>query len=530
MTQGYLALVLHAHLPYVRHPEANKKYLEEDWFFEAMTETYIPLLHAFENLRRDDVDFRLTLSMGPPLLTMMRDPLLLERYAQRLDSLIELGDKEIKRTWGNSAYGPIADMYRTRMIQTRDTFRRHEGNLVQAFRTFQDIGKLEIITCNATHMFLPLADRNWAVCHAQVELACREYERHFGRRPRGMWLGECGYMRGLDELLRESGIDFFFVDTHGILYSEPRPAYGVYAPLHTPAGVAAFGRDAESSKQVWSSKEGYPGDPLYRDFYRDIGYDLDLDYIKPYIHPEGIRHATGYKYHRITGRDVPLHEKAPYDFGAAKERTTLHAANFLHNRGKQVQYLRPRMDRPPIVVAPYDAELYGHWWYEGPDFLEDLFRKMQYDQDLVAPITPSEYLSLHPTNQVAQPCTSSWGHKGYAEYWLNGSNDWVYRHMHKCGERMVELARAWPDAQGMRRRALNQAARELVLLQSSDWAFIMKTGTMVPYATKRVCDHTNQFNAIYDSVKKGEMNEGWLAELEEKDNIFPTLDYRVYLR
>ena len=529
MTQGYLSLVLHAHLPYVRHPE-SRNVLEEDWFFEAMTETYIPLLHSFENLQRDGVDFRLTLSMGPPLLTMMRDPLLLQRYEERLDSLIELGDKEIKRTWGNGAYGPIADMYRTRLGKIRDTYNRYDKNIVQAFANFQDQGKLEIITCNATHMFLPLADRNWAACHAQVELACREYERHFGRRPRGMWLGECGYMRGLDELLREAGIDFFFVDTHGILYSEPRPVYGVYAPLHTPAGVAAFGRDAESSKQVWSSKEGYPGDPLYRDFYRDIGFDLELDYIKPYIHPEGIRHSTGYKYHRITGRDVPLHEKAPYDFGAAKERTTLHAGNFLFNRVKQVQHLRAHMDRPPIIVAPYDAELYGHWWYEGPEFLEDLFRKMQYDQNVVAPITPSEYLSLHPTNQVAQPCTSSWGHKGYAEYWLNGSNDWVYRHMHKAGERMVELARTFPEAQGLRKRALNQAARELVLLQSSDWAFIMKTGTMVPYAVRRVCEHTNQFNAIYDGIKKGALNEGWLKDLEEKDNIFPTIDYRVYQR
>jgi 1,4-alpha-glucan branching enzyme len=155
---------------------------------------------------------------------------------------------------------------------------------------------------------------------------------------------------------------------------------------------------------------------------------------------------------------------------------------------------------------------------------------MQYDQDLVAPITPSEYLRLHPSNQVAQPCTSSWGYRGYAEYWLNGSNDWIYRHMHKAGERMVELARTFPDAQGMRRRALNQAARELVLLQSSDWAFIMKTGTMVPYATKRVLDHTNNFTALYDGLRKGDMNEQWLKGLEEKNNIFPTLDYRVYLR
>jgi 1,4-alpha-glucan branching enzyme len=529
MTKGYLAIVLHAHLPYVRHPE-HAKFLEEDWFFEAMTETYVPLLHAFENLSRDGIDFRLTLSMGPPLLTMMRDTLLLSRYAAKLDLLVELGDKEIERTRGNDAFHPIARMYRDRFSGVRDTFRRYEGNLVQAFRNFQDAGKLEIITCNATHMFLPLADRNWAACHAQIEVACREYERHFGRRPRGMWLGECGYFRGLDELLRESGIDFFFVDTHAILYGDTRPAYGVYAPVHTPAGVAAFARDAESSKQVWSSKEGYPGDALYRDFYRDIGYDLDLSYIGPYVHTDGIRHATGFKYHRITGRDVPLHEKAPYDFGAARDRSAMHAGNFLFNRGRQVEYLRSKMDRDPIVIAPYDAELFGHWWYEGPQFLEFLFRQMLYDQDLVAPITPSEYLGLYPTNQVQTPCTSSWGYKGYAEYWLNGTNEWAYRHIHKAGERMVELARTFPDAQGLRRRALNQAARELLLLQSSDWPFIMKTGTMVPYAVKRVCEHTNQFNALYDGLKKGELSEEWLLTLEEKDNIFPTIDYRVYLR
>jgi 1,4-alpha-glucan branching enzyme len=529
VTQGYLAIVLHAHLPYVRHPE-HPHHLEEDWFFEAMTETYVPLLHAFEALSRDDVDFRLTLSISPPLLGMMRDPLLLGRYAARLDKLVELGDREVERTRPDAAYGPIAWMYRGRIAGIRDTFRRHEGDLVRAFRNFQDAGKLEIITANATHMFFPLADRNWAACHAQIELACREYERHFGRRPRGMWLGECGYFRGLDALLRESGIDYFFVDTHGILYGDRRPVYGVYAPVHCPSGTAAFGRDAESSKQVWSAQEGYPGDPLYRDFYRDIGFDLDLDYVRPYIHPDGIRQATGYKYHRITGRGVPLHEKAPYDFGAAKERTAVHAGNFLFNRAKQVEHLRAHMDREPIIVAPYDAELYGHWWYEGPQFLEDLFRKMQVDQDAVAPITPSEYLNRYPTNQVVTPCTSSWGYKGYAEYWLNGSNDWVYRHLHKLGERMVELARTWPDAQGLRRRALDQAAREVVLAQSSDWPFIMKTGTTVPYAVKRVCDHVNRFNALYEGVKKGELSEPWLRELEERDNLFPTLDYRVYLR
>ncbi|MEX2145627.1 MAG: 1,4-alpha-glucan branching protein domain-containing protein [Candidatus Rokuibacteriota bacterium] len=529
MTRGYLALVLHAHLPYVRHPE-HEHFLEEQWFFEAMTETYIPLVHVFEGLQRDGIDFRLTLSLSPPLVAMMRDPLLIRRYARELDRLVELGHREVERTGGDAALRPLAEMYRDRVTGIRETFRRYEGDLVRAFTPFQDAGVLEIITCNATHMFLPLSDRNWAACHAQIELAAREHERHFGRRPRGMWLAECGYFRGLDELLRESGLRYFFVDSHGVLFADRRPIYGVYAPVYCPTGVAAFGRDVESSKQVWSAQEGYPGDGLYRDFYRDIGFDLDLDYIRPYIHPDGIRHATGFKYHRITSRQTPLHRKALYDPAAARERAAAHAGNFLFNRERQIEFLAEKMDRPPIVVAPYDAELFGHWWFEGPMFLDFLFRKMQYEQQVVAPITPSEYLARHPTNQVATPSASSWGYKGYHEVWLNGSNDWVYRHVHTMGERMVELAHRHPDAQGLRRRALDQAARELLLAQASDWTFIMKTATTTPYAVGRLCDHVNRFNHLYESLLAGTISEPWLAELEARDNIFPQLDYRIYTR
>jgi len=529
MTRGYLALVLHAHLPYVRHPE-HEHFLEEHWFFEAMTETYIPLLRVFEGLLRDGIDFRLTLSLSPPLVAMMRDPLLLSRYARRLDALVELGHREVERTRGDETFHRLALMYRDRLVHVRDTFRRWEGDVPRALRAVEDAGMLEILTCTATHMFLPLADRNWAVCHAQIELAAREHARHFGRRPRGMWLGECGYVRGVDELLRESGVRYFFVDAHGLLFADRRPLYGVYAPVCCPTGVAAFGRDVESSKQVWSAEEGYPGDGVYRDFYRDIAWDLPLDAIRPWIHPDGIRHATGFKYHRITDRRLPLDRKEPYDPHAARERAAVHAGNFLFNRGRQVEFLAERMDRPPIVVAPYDAELFGHWWFEGPQFLDFLFRKLQYDQDTVTPITPSEYLARHPTNQVATPCTSSWGYRGYAEVWLNGANDWVWRHLHVMGERMVELARRHPEAQGLRRRALTQAARELLLAQASDWPFIMKTGTTTPYAVRRITDHVTCFNALHDALAAGTLNEPWLKELEERDNLFPDLDYRVYSR
>jgi len=525
MAKGFLSIVLHAHLPFVRHPERTDV-LEELWLHEAITGTYLPLLQAFEGLVTDGVPFRCTVSLSAPLISMMTDDLLKARSAAHMDKLIELADKELDRTRPEPQYHRLAQMYADRFRSLRHTWRCHDGDLVRAFRKLQDAGRIEVITSTASHAFFPLMDRNWAAIRAQVHTAADLYERHFGGRPPGLWLGECGYVPGVDELLREAGIRYFFVDTHAVLYAEPAPVYGSYAPIYCRTGVAAFARDVESSVQVWSAKEGYPGDPHYRDFYRDIGYDLPMDYIGPYIHPEGHRIYTGIKYHAITHQK--LHDKWVYDPGIARRRAGEHAAHFRENRQRQVERLAANMDRPPLIVSPYDAELYGHWWFEGPQFLDDLFRQLHYDQDTVETITPGDYLRRHPTHQVATPSASSWGKGGYSEYWLNESNAWVYRHLHAAAERMVELARRFPNAEGLTARALNQAARELMLAQSSDWAFIMTTGTMVPYAERRTNEHVLRFNRIYDGLLGAGVDEEWLREVESQDNIFPDVDYRLY--
>ena len=201
---------------------------------------------------------------------------------------------------------------------------------------------------------------------------------------------ECAYAPGVDEILKENGLKYFFTDTHGILYASHRPRFGIFAPIFCPTGVAAFGRDVESSKQVWSTMEGYPGDYNYREFYRDIGHDLDYEYIKDYIHPDGIRIHTGIKYYKITGK-VDLSQKEPYNPGAALAKAAEHAGNFMFNRQHQINYLAGLMDRPPLIVAPYDAELFGHWWYEGPAWLEYLIRKIAFDQNDIELLTPSDY-------------------------------------------------------------------------------------------------------------------------------------------
>jgi 1,4-alpha-glucan branching enzyme len=524
--QGYVSLVLHAHLPFVRHPEYDD-FLEEDWLYEAITETYIPLINMMDGLVQDKVDFRLTMSMTPPLCSMLLDPLLQDRYLRQINKLIELCTKEIERTRLDPAFHDLAWYYKNTFENCRYVFaEKYGGNLVGAFKKFQDLGVLEIITCGATHGYLPLMMDDREAVRAQIMIARDHYRECFGRDPRGIWLPECAYVPGIEKILQEAEIRWFIVDSHGVLFADPKPQHGIFAPIFTPSGPAAFGRDVDSSKQVWSAEEGYPGDLNYREFYRDVGYDLDYDYIKPYIQPNGQRKFVGLKYHAITGRTP---HKNPYQPQVARERAAAHAENFMLNREKQISHLHDLLGIPPIVLAPYDAELYGHWWFEGPQFLDFFFRKTAFDQTTYRTITPSEYLTKFPTQQVCTPSPSSWGNKGYWEVWLEPSNDWIYPHLHVAAQRMTELARHYRDCYGLTERAMKQAARELVLAQSSDWAFIMKTGTMVPYAVKRTKDHLLRFNRLYDQIKANQIDTEFLSNCEWRDNIFPNIEWRYYL-
>jgi Uncharacterized conserved protein len=524
MEKGYLSLVLHAHLPYVHHPEFPD-FLEEDWFYEAITETYIPLLRVFHNLTDQGINFRITISLSPPLLSMFKDSLLQRRYLRKIENLIHLAEQEVERTKWLPQFQEVALMYLEHFRFCHYFFcEKNRCDLTNSFKELESAGNLELITCGATHGFLPLM-LNQTAMKAQIKLAVDYHQKIFGRKPRGIWLPECGFQPGVDRFIRDEGLRFFFTDAHGILHASPRPKYGVFAPIYCPSGVAAFGRDLESSKQVWSANEGYPGDYDYREFYRDIGFDLEYEYVRPYLPSSGIRVPLGIKYYRITGRTL---DKQPYNIWAGKEKASLHAGNFMFNREKQIEYLAQIIDRRPIVVSPYDAELFGHWWFEGPQWLDFLIRKITFDQKAIKLITPGDYLEMYPKNQVSVPSMSSWGYKGYNEVWLEGSNDWIYRHLHQVADRMVELTSMFPNSDGLLQRALNQAARELLLLQSSDWAFIMKTGTMVDYAIKRTKTHINRFNNLYEQIKYNRIDPGYLARIEERDNIFPELDYRIY--
>ncbi len=522
--QGLLSVVLQAHLPYVRHPEYDK-FLEEKWLFEAMSETYLPLLRTFRNLEKKGIDFKLTISFSPTLTEMLVDTFLQNRYLAHLESLLELADKEIVRTRTNPEENKMAVLYRKLYRENYNDFvELYNKDITQGFKYFFNKGNLLLITSAATHAFLPNFSEYPEVVRAQIVTAVDSFRRVFSVRPQGIWLPECGYFPGLEKFLKESGIKFYVSSAHGVMYSDQIPEKGVFAPVTCGNGVSVFPREKESCKDIWSPIDGYPSDIVYREFYRDIGFDLPLDYIRPYIQDDDIRVNTGFKYFSITGSE----EKRYYDPKKADLKIHEHVDNFIYNREKMLKKVSGVFsDRPALFTCPYDAELFGHWWFEGPKFIEELLIKIANNKSLTT-CTPLEYLEQYPENQEIVPKYSSWGEQGYSQVWLDGSNDWIYRHLFKIIEKMVELTERYPDATGLKRRALNQAAREVLLSQASDWALIMKTGTTVPYAVKRIKSHILNFHIIYDSLCENVVKTEWLTKLEKKNNLFKDINYLVF--
>ncbi|KMQ50317.1 Glycogen branching enzyme, GH57 family [Chitinispirillum alkaliphilum] len=525
MVKGYLSLVLHAHLPYVRHPEYDS-FLEERWFFEALTGTYIPLIKVLRQLISEQVPFEITLSISPTLLSMLEDTTLQERYAHHLEKLIVLAEKEQNRNHHDGHLSWLASFYKDSFTETLQIFNSYDGKLSKAFLELHQSAQVKLITTSATHAVLPLYMSEPGAVKVQISTGISTFESVLGFRPQGFWLPECAYIPGIEDILRQEGIRYFFLESHGIDHADVVPLYGIYAPLFTPSGVAAFARDQDSTEEVWSAQKGFPGDPLYREFYRDIGHELDMDYIAPYIE-DNVRVDTGIKYWKITG---PGSHKGYYNPYRARERAADHAAIYMNKRIAQINQLSSVMSKEPVIVATFDAELFGHWWYEGPQWLDYLIRKTAFDQSTMAMLSPQSYLNRHPVHQHGMPCMSSWGHRGYFEVWCNGKTDWILTHLNECIRRMKCLAEKYSTVpqESKITKALNQCVRELLLAQSSDWPFMITNSTSEQYASRRVRDHISRFHFLADYIESNQSNSNMVETLEHLDSIFPNADFRMY--
>jgi 1,4-alpha-glucan branching enzyme len=524
MESGYLALVLNAHMPFVRRPE-YPRFLEERWFFEVVSETYLPLLRMFRSLESDDVPFHLTLSVSPTLSAMLGDKVLSDRYAEYLEAQQRLADAEEARVGGDPAFGPLARMYSALYRADREDYQGLYGrDILGALDYYYKKGRVELMTSGATHAFLPIFRDSHEAVTAQVETAIISHRKVFGKNPAGFWLPQLGWYPGVGEVLRAYNVQYTVVAMKGALLGDPTPRYGSFAPVECPSGLVDFIRDAGATNTVWSEASGYPADPVYRDFYRDIGFDLPADYLCGYLEDSSERIFTGFKYWAVTGRTS---DKRPYEPAAALAKAGQHADQFLAERRASAAAAAPLMDRPPLMVCPFDAELFGHWWFEGLAFLEALFRRAAEPGELRM-ITLGDYYRAHPENQISTPEFSSWGDGGFAEAWLDGSNDWIYRHTSKAVERMSELAERFPDESGLRERILNQAAREVLLAMCSDWALLMRAGKSAGFARRQVEEPVSNFARIYDMLCSNTVSTEWVTKLEKRNNLFPSINYRMF--
>ena len=515
MPKGELALVLHAHLPYVRSEKAGS--LEEDWFFQALMECYLPLLQTLEEASISKQQRpRITIGLSPTLLSLLEDEKLKERFPNWLRIRIDLLESVPKKQQ------VAASHLEKRITNQLNQWNACKGNLINRFAALQTSGTVDLLTCAATHGYLPLLRENPEAINGQLKTATREHERLFGIQPLGIWLPECAYYEGLDKLMGAAGLRYAVLDGHGLLHADPRPRYGLYAPICSKGGVAFFGRDSESTLPVWSARDGYPGDPAYREFHRDFGWDLPIRK----LHEIGLNEPRplGLKMHRVTGHNVALKDKAIYEPDIAAKKIKEHAKNYLKARHEQLEKLDTLMNIKPLLVAPFDAELFGHWWFEGPSFLAELF--LQANKEEVSFTRLRDVLTSTTSLQLCNPCPSSWGKGGYHDYWLNESNAWIVPKWNKATTAIIQHCSS-NKSKGLRKKLIEQAARELLLSQSSDWSFILRAGTTTELAKSRIELHLSRFWTLIRILNnEEELTQEIITTIERKDHIFPLINIK----
>ncbi len=525
MSKGFVSIVLHAHLPYVRHPE-EKTRVEETWFYESMIECYLPLLQALRRLDDAGVPGTLTVSLSTPLIAMMSDTLLLGRFERHFERLVRFAEREVERTRSDADFAPISEFYKGRLHSLYSFFTEDlDRSITQEFARLHENDRIELITTAGAHALLPLMHLT-STRRAQVKTSIDYFEIIFGFRPRGIWLAECAFTPPIDALLAENEISYTFVESAAIRKADAAPVFGNYAPILTQNGVAFFGRDELVRAQVWEP-EGYPSDPLYRDFDRDIAFELEPEELGDYLVGDEV-YTSGLKYHRITGTVHP-DDKLPYHPERARERAWEHGRDFVRERVQQLRSAQDRMgDRPAHLTCAFEAEFFGHWWFEGTTFLESVFHHAQEQSETMRLGTPLEYMGAEPIHQLATPNISSWGAGGYFDMWLNSETAWLYRYLHNAEIRMRELVDNYPEANGSTARALRQAGRELILAQASDWTFIIRSGNSQHYALGRVEQHISNFQKLADAIIDDEIDEAFLEDLETRHMIFPDFDWRSW--
>jgi 1,4-alpha-glucan branching enzyme len=513
-----ISLVLNAHAPWVRSS------CFEEQFFESVSETYLPLLETFDRLDADHVPFHLGIVLSPSLCYLLSDEGVLQKYTASVNRRLEFGYREIGRTAALPAINRLARQYYEEAIDRQALFiGRYEKSILNVLERYQEKGNVELIGTAATAAFLPFYISYPEAVQAQIETATAAYQRFFGKCPIGFWLPELGFAPELDRFLRAYNFGYMICESHALVLGNPPPAKGTFFPVKTPAGVLVMARDFYADKNITGEGAAFSHTGCYRDNARDVGYELSREALETFLgERRGRRCSTGYKYW--------TRDKQVYEAETAKEDAQRQAGAFLKTLVAHLSEVSSYMNETPVSLCAYDADVFGRCWYEGPAFIEALFREAAAGGIQCA--SPGEYLYDQDVShiQTLTPAFSSAGVNGYAETWLGSSNDWVYRHMIRAVERMTELAERFPNESGIKERALNQAAREMLLSQDSTWPAALYRQESPECARKQIEDSLRNFTTIYESLGSGHISTDWLTRLERSHRVFPAINYRTFRR
>jgi 1,4-alpha-glucan branching enzyme len=538
-------LTLHGHLPYVLHhgrwPHGSV------WLCEAAFDSYLPLIEALQALEKERIASPITLGITPVLANQLASPSFVSEFEAYMEKRLEgaAGAPAHLSAAGDSQLVPIAKYWHERLTRLLKLFRSLNGDLIGALRGFEDRGRIELISSAATHGFLPLLARDESI-RLQLAVGVAEHKRLFGRTATGCWLPECAYRpggpwgppgagpglrqtyrAGIDEHLAAAGYRYFFVDTHlvrggaALGYPEveevpvsgertPYVAYRVASSKRRAHELFALVRDPKASAQVWSRAQGYPGDEWYLEFHK-------------------IRWPDGLRLWRVTGGGVDLGGKQRYDPGAAGNSARNHAEHFasvLRETAARVEENGGARGGPlPVVTAPFDAELFGHWWFEGVDFLAQLYRQLT--RNGVRPVTAKQHVAASAkTSPTIQLTEGSWGKNGDFSMWMNDQTSWTWQRIWALEQAYWAVAAKALTGGPKPRAVLAQATRSMLLAQASDWQFIISTAEAADYANQRFDEHCGQAEDLVRALANGKIDDATMHRveaLETQDSVFPNV-------
>ncbi len=563
---GSFVFILHSHLPYVvthgKWPHGS------DWLNEAAAETYIPILESLQELLAEGFHPKLSVGITPVLAEQLVDPVFQDSFVAYLEEKAASAENDVLvfRKTGEERMTKTAEYWVEWYNRTKSVFvEKYDRDLVKQFRKLSDAGVLDILTSAATHGYLPLLSHDTTI-RAQIKTGIETHAMHFGKRPRGIWLPECAYRpryrwespvdvappipeyerKGIEEFLAEEDLEYFVIDSAMLMGGKPigvylerfeglkklwqqyekqaedRPADFQKSPLElylvrsmgsqTDEPVAVFTRDPKTAMQIWSGEQGYPGDPMYLEFHKKY-------------------HLSGHRYWRVTDSRADLAMKKEYEPERAEERLEENATHFVELVQATLQNHLVTTGARGILTAPFDSELFGHWWFEGPRFLKKVLMKLEQSSTLLLTNAAEELDHRRPTKVIALP-EGSWGEGGHHYIWLNPDTEWTWQHIYEDERRMNQLARQCADIHDEKLKAvLQQAARELLLLQASDWQFLISTLSARQYAQIRFANHHNDFSRLASTTEKflatGKIeDEDWnhAEDCHERDSLFPAID------